>query len=50
MLRRPTRKGGIVFIRGRDDAGPLVETFTTLARDVFAEIRLELKKRIPGLA
>lgn len=50
LLRRPTRKGGIVFIRGRDEAGPLVETFTALARDVFVEIRQELKSRIPGLS
>ena len=49
LLKRPTRHGGVVFIRGRDPSTPLVETFTALAREVFAEVRLELKKRIPGL-
>ena len=48
-LKRPTRHGGVVFIRGTDTSSPLVEAFTVLAREVFDEVRLELKRRIPGL-
>jgi DNA-binding transcriptional LysR family regulator len=49
LLKRPTRQGGVVFIRRRDESNPLVETFTGLAKEVFGEVRQELKRRIPGI-
>ena len=49
LLKRPTRHGGVVFIKRREASSPLAETFTALAKEVFAEVRLELKRRIPGL-
>jgi DNA-binding transcriptional LysR family regulator len=49
LLKKPTRHGGVVFIKSHERSSPLVETFTELAREVFAEVRLELKRRIPGL-
>jgi hypothetical protein len=48
-LKNPTRHGGVVFITSGARSTPLIETFTQLAREVFAELRLELKRRVPGL-
>jgi len=49
LIKRATRPGGIAFIAGKGEANALVETFTALARETFAEVRAELRRRIPGL-
>mgnify|MGYP006866178414 CR=1 FL=1 len=32
LLKNATRKGGVMFIKGKAASNPLVEAFTTLAR------------------
>src|SRR5258706_8712243 len=50
LLKHATRKGGVAFIKGKAEANPLVDAFTVLAKEVFVELRQELKRRIAGLA
>jgi DNA-binding transcriptional LysR family regulator len=49
-LSNPLRPGALALAHARDDPNPLLPTLAILAKEVFAELSVEIKQTIAGLA
>ncbi len=50
VLNRPTRTGCLALAQSRGDPNPLLSTLSELTSAVFAELRMEIRQRVAGIA